>query len=310
MTDALSTAAPTVSIVMPVYNTEAYLDDSVASILGQTFLDWELICLDDGSSDGSLQILRRYERTDPRVRVVTRPNTGVARARNDGIAVARGRYIAAMDSDDIALPDRLRRQVDYMETYPECVGLGAAVRVVGQDLSPIKDELKPLDHETIDCQTLAGSGCAIRQSVAMFRTEALQSIGGYRDEYITCQEIDLYLRLAEIGRLANLPDILLLYRLRLGSINRTHRALQSQFRPKILRDARRRRALPIGPELADCNEASIRSDSRRGCWAEWSHDAFNGGYRNTARRYAWRAIRSEPLAMSSWKALLRPNFRP
>ena len=242
------------------------------------------------------------------MRVITRPNTGVARARNDGIAVARGRYIAAMDSDDIALPDRLRRQVDYMESHPECVGLGAAVRVVGQDLSPIKDELKPLDHETIDCQTLAGSGAAIRQPVAMFRTEALQSIGGYRDEYITCQEIDLYLRLAEIGRLANLPDILLLYGCDWeASIARTAHC-KAGFDLKSSGDARRRRGLPRGPELADCNEASIQSEDGRGCWAEWSHDAFNGGYRNTARRYAWQAIRSEPLAMLSWKALLRAEF--
>ena len=103
----LSSATPIVSVVMPVYNTEAYLTDSVESILGQTFLDWELICVDDGSSDGSLDILRRYERSDPRVRVITRPNTGVARARNDGMRVAGGRYIAAMDSDDVALPERL-----------------------------------------------------------------------------------------------------------------------------------------------------------------------------------------------------------
>ena len=182
------------------------------------------------------QILRRYERADPRVRVITRPNTGVARARNDGIAVSRGRYIAAIDPDDIALPDRLCRQVDYMESHPECVGLGAAVRVVGPDLSPIKDELKPLDHEIIDCQTLAGSGAAIRQPVAMFRTEALQSIGGYRDEYITCQEIDLYLRLAEIGALRTCRISCCCTGCD-GEASIAHRALQSQFRLKILRDA-------------------------------------------------------------------------
>jgi glycosyltransferase involved in cell wall biosynthesis len=256
-----------------------------------------------------LEILRHYEGTDRRVRVISRSNTGGTRARNDGIAVARGRYIAAMDSDDIALQERLRQQVDYMESHPECVGLGAAVRVVGPDLLPIKDELKPLDHESIDCQALAGSGLAIRHPVAMFRTEALRSIGWYRDECFAYEDVDLYLRLAEIGRLANLPDILLLYRLRLGSISRTQRALQNQCRPKVLRDARIRRGLPIGPDIADSNESSIKPDDGRGRWAEWSHDAFNGGYLKTARRYAWRAIRSEPLTMSSWKAVLREYFR-
>ena len=301
--------APIVSVVMPVYNSETYLADSIGSILAQTFMDWELICVDDGSSDGSLEILRRYERADPRVRVITRPNTGVTRARNDGMAVARGRYIAAMDSDDVALPERLRRQVDYMESHPECVCLGAAVRIVGPDLMPICDEPRPLDHETIDCQTLAGSGSAIRHPVAMFRTEAVRAIGGYRDECFTHEETDLYLRLAEIGRLANLPDILLLYRQRLGSVNRTQRALQEQYGRKIVRDARIRRGLPVGPDIVDWKQGSIQSDDGRGSWANWSHYAFNGGYLDTARRYAWRAIRSEPLAVSSWKALLRPYFR-
>src|SRR5262249_13202670 len=203
---------PIVSAVMPVYNTEMYLADSIGSILTQTFADWELICVDDGSSDGSLEGLRRYERTDTRLRVVSRPNTGGAGARNDGMALARGRYIAMMDSADIALPERLRRQVDYMECHPECVCLGAAVTWVGPDLMPICDEPRALDHATIDCRTLAGSGSAIRHPVAMYRAEAVREIGGYRTEFLTHMETDLYLRLAEIGRLANLSDILLLYR--------------------------------------------------------------------------------------------------
>jgi hypothetical protein len=166
-----------------------------------------------------------------------------------------------------------------------------------------------LNHEAIDGQTLAGSGSAIHQPVAMFRAEALRSIGGYRDEYFALEDLDLYLRLAEIGQLANLPDILLLYRRRLGSINRTQRALQAQLRPKVLREACIRRGLPIDSDIPDCKEASIEPDTGRGSWADWSHDAFNGGYLSTARQYAWRAIRSEPLAVASWKAILREYFR-
>ena len=308
MTDASSTAAPIVSVVMPVYNTEAYIADSIDSILGQTFVDWELICVDDGSSDGSLGILRRYEGADLRVRVITRPNTGVARARNDGMDVAAGRYIAVMDSDDVALPERLRRQVDYMESNPECVCLGAAVKVVGPDLMPIADEYKALDHETLDCQTLAGWGDAIRHPVAMYRTKAIRAIGGYCEDYLNNEDIDLHLRLAEVGRIANLPDILLLYRWRVGSLSRSSGALQDQYRRRICNDARIRRGLPVGPEL-DCKHALSQPDDGRGSWAYWSHCAFNAGYVKTSRRYAWRAIRSEPLAVSSWKAVLREYFR-
>jgi len=111
------------------------------------------------------------------------------------------------------------------------------------------------------------------------------------------------------GRLANLPDCLLLYRQRLGSVNRTQQALQDQYRRKIVRDARIRRSLPVGPDLLDSEEARIQADNGRGSWAKWSHEAFIGGYRSTAQRYAWRALLSEPLAMSSWKAVLRPYLR-
>jgi glycosyltransferase involved in cell wall biosynthesis len=305
----ISTAIPTVSVVMPVHNTEAFLSDAIDSILAQTFTDWELICVDDGSSDCSLAVLRRYERADSRIRVVSRPKTGVARARNDGMALGRGRYIAAMDSDDVALPERLCRQVDYMESHPDCVGLGAAVRIVGPDLMPIKEELPPLDHETIDRQALAGNGASIRQPVAIFRTDAVRQVGGYRDELLAQEDTDLYLRLAEIGRLANLPDLLLLYRQRQTSFCRARRTLVDQNRPKVIYDARIRRGLPVCPETVIWQQVSIQSDDRRGIWASWSRDAFNCGYPNTARRYAWRAIRSEPLAISSWKALLRPVFR-
>jgi hypothetical protein len=227
------------------------------------------------------------------------------------MAVARGRYIAAMDSDDIALPERLDRQVDYMESHPACVGLGAAVRIVGPDLLPIKDELPALDHDTIDFQALTGfgPGFGIRQPVAMFRADAIRMIGGYRNECFAYEDIDLYLRLAEIGRLANLPDILLLYRQRFGSINRTQQELQNYYRPKVFRDARIRRDLPADPEVPNSKKASIQADDGRGSWAGWSHDAFYGGYLMTARRYAWRAIRSEPFAVASWKAILREYFR-
>src|SRR5262249_61593148 len=111
-----------------VYNSEVYLAARVESIIAQTCRDWELICVDDGSSDSSHAILQDYERLDSRVLVITRPNTGVTRARNDGMTVARGRYIAAMDSDDVALPDRVRLQVDYMESQRERAGVSAVRR--------------------------------------------------------------------------------------------------------------------------------------------------------------------------------------
>src|SRR5262249_2749281 len=153
----------------------------------------------------------------------------------------------------------------------ECVCLGAAVRIVGPDLMPIKDEPRPLDHETIDCETLTGFGAAIRHPVAIFRADAIRSINGYREEYLTHEDADLYLRLAEIGRLANLPDILLLYRWRLGSCDRTRSSLWPRYAKMAVQDARIRRGLSIVPDIANLEQASIRPDDGRASWAAWSY---------------------------------------
>lgn len=310
MDQSISEITPVVSVVMAVYNTQSFLSDSIGSILAQTFTNWELICVNDGSSDGSLKVLKRYQQADPRVRVISRSNTGLARARNDGIAASCGRYIAIMDSDDVALPERLWHQVDYMDKHPECVAVGAAVRVVGPDLMPINDEPKATDHETIDRETLAGSGAAIREPVVMLRAQALREIGGYSDEYVTHLETDLFLRLAERGgRLANLPETLLLYRLRVGSDSRMKRTLARQHGRKVIDAARVRRGLPVGVNPHKRGETCAKPERRFATWALWSHYAFNGGYVSTARRYALRAVICAPFEPSCWKAVLRSYFR-
>src|SRR6266581_3934019 len=107
-------SSPAISVVMPVYKAERYLAQAVDSILDQTFTDFELIAVDDGSRDQSLQILNGYAQKDQRVRVISRPNTGIVGALNDGIAAARAPLIARMDSDDLSLPQRFEKQVTYL----------------------------------------------------------------------------------------------------------------------------------------------------------------------------------------------------
>src|SRR5437868_1739700 len=107
-------ATPLVSVVMPLYNAAVYLPAALDSILAQTLRDFELIVVDDGSRDRSPAILRRYQSRDPRLRVISRPNTGIVGALNDGLAVSRGEFIARMDADDISLPERFEKQVTYL----------------------------------------------------------------------------------------------------------------------------------------------------------------------------------------------------
>src|ERR1051325_1151561 len=112
---------PTVSVLLPVYNAERYLESALQSVLGQTFSDFEVIAVDDGSKDNSKKILERFAANDPRIRVISRPNTGIVGALNDGLAVARGEFIARMDADDVALPGRFQAQLDYLRGHPDCI---------------------------------------------------------------------------------------------------------------------------------------------------------------------------------------------
>ena len=120
---------PLVSVVMPVFNGEKFLVEAIESILSQTFTDFELIIVDDGSTDGSADIIRAYAEQDSRIRFVQlAENMGEAGARNAGIAVASGKYIAAMDCDDISLPERLRMQVEFLESTSPIDGVGSGVQ--------------------------------------------------------------------------------------------------------------------------------------------------------------------------------------
>ena len=120
----MSSISPQISVLMPVYNAERFVAEAVQSILSQTFGDFEFIIIDDGSSDGSLEILRRFERADSRIRLSSRPNTGYTVALNEMLAMASGQFVARMDADDVAMPQRLQKQVDYLCAHPNCVVVG------------------------------------------------------------------------------------------------------------------------------------------------------------------------------------------
>src|SRR5512135_1833139 len=141
---------PLISVCMPVYNAERYIARAVESILGQTFGDFEFLILDDGSTDGSLEILRRYANHDPRIRLTSRPNKGLPPSLNELVDQARGEFIARMDADDVALPERFARQVEYLRAHPDCVLVGSRVQLVDPEGDPLCDWCTMQEHEAID----------------------------------------------------------------------------------------------------------------------------------------------------------------
>src|SRR5262249_45977834 len=126
----VTTDPPLISVCMPVHNAERFVGEAVESILGQTLRDFEFLIIDDGSTDGSTRILRDSAARDPRIRLTCRSNRGLVATLNELVDQARGEFIARMDADDIALPDRFLRQVDYLRRHPERVEGGAWVPVI------------------------------------------------------------------------------------------------------------------------------------------------------------------------------------
>lgn len=295
-------AAPSVSVVLPVYNGRRYIAASIESILLQTFSDFELIVVDDGSTDGTHKVVQGYL-SDPRVRLIRRPNTGVVGASNDGLAASSGALHGRMDTDDIALPQKLEKQVAYMRMHPECVACGTQVEAIDPYGCPLF--LFPLKqtHEEIDAELMRGRGGAMVQPSVMMRRDAILRVGRYRPQYSVAEDLDLFLRLAEVGKLANLPDTLLQYRLHYESVNHRKHEMQREMGRGLMAEAYARRGVPLPPEpekvfIREAPPPRYEQTSR------WGWAALKKGNTYAARRHALDALRLRPLKPESWKLLL------
>jgi glycosyltransferase involved in cell wall biosynthesis len=207
---------PLISVCMPVYNAKRYLAEAVESILGQTFRDFEFLITDDGSTDRSLAILKHYAARDARIRLSTGPNAGLVTRLNEMLRQARGDLIARMDADDVALPKRFARQVEFLRSRPEVDVVGGAQEHIDSKGYQLTVHYDPQEHEEIEKCSLAGA-CPINHPSAMMRRRAVLAVGGYRKE-MTAEDLDLWLRMGEHGRLANLPDVITRYRIHESSL--------------------------------------------------------------------------------------------
>src|SRR5687767_502933 len=190
---------PAVTVLMPVYNADRFVAQTVNTIINQTFHDYEFIIINDGSTDRSHEILQDYAARDPRIRLVSRPNTGYVVALNEGLALARGTFVARIDADDLADPRRLELQVARMRSEPDLVALGSNANAMDEDGRMLGDYDVPSTHEEIEANHLRGSS-SIHHPAVMLRPEAVRRVGGYRREFMPCEDFDLWLRLGEVGR--------------------------------------------------------------------------------------------------------------
>ena len=271
---------PLVSVVMPVYNAGRYLIDAISSFLGQTFHAWELICIDDGSNDGSGQLLDWFVSQDSRIRVVHQANLGIVGALNRGCELAVAPLICRMDGDDIAVADRLAKQTAFLRRSPNCVAVGGAILEIDSDGDRLCESAMPTTHLEIESNLLHRRTGLFHPTV-MMRTEAFRSVGGYRSEFQWVEDHDLWLRMAGRGQLANLSDIVLCYRQHGNSICWQRSQQQRELMNRLLRDAYAQRGLEVPDQLV-LRAAASRSIAGPG---KWARKAAKGGYPTSVAKH-------------------------
>ena len=202
---------PKVSVIMPVYNGERYLAEAIKSIRSQTYADFEFIIVDDGSRDRSAEIINAHAEVDDRICVISHEkNVGQSAAINAGIGASTGKYVTGMDCDDVSLPTRLQLQLTFLQANPRAGAVGTQMQVVDDNMKPLFEYDVPEHHARILWNLFFGWSLA--GATVMMRRELLVSLGGYDTSYRTAGDLDLWSRMAEITRFANLPDKLYVYR--------------------------------------------------------------------------------------------------
>lgn len=236
---------PKVSVLISVYNSDDYVRQAIDSILAQTYTDFEFVVVDDASTDRTLEILRSYR--DPRIVLVkNEQNLGLARSLNQGIQISRGEYIARQDADDLSHPQRLAKQVSFLDAHPEVGVVGSAARWVDESLNTLKIWPPAADNAGIQ-ETLLGYCCLIHGST-MYRRQAIQEWDGYDPVMHTGQDYDLWLRVSETWDLACLSDVLYVYRL--------HKGMASVTRPE--------------EQTGNAERGRARAIQRRLSYAQWA----------------------------------------
>jgi len=207
---------PKLSVILTVYNGEYFISKAIESILTQTFRDFELIVINDGSTDMTSEIIQSY--SDPRIIYIqNEKNCGIAKSLNKGLSVARGRYIAIMDADDISMPERFSKQFEFLENHPEIGVCGTWINLIDKKGNLIGKKRYPVSSNVISCFLLFY--CCIANPTTMYRKKIITDIGNYNTDFIAAMDYDLWTRIIGHYDFSNIPEFLLNYRIHGGNIS-------------------------------------------------------------------------------------------
>lgn len=306
---------PDVSVVMSVYNGGTELDASLVSILGQTEVDLEFVVVDDGSTDGSAELLDEVARRDGRLRVIRQANTGLTQALARGCRMARSEFIARQDVGDISRPQRLSRQLACIREHPEAAFVSCGTRFVGPKGETLYEVVRAQEGAqdrllTLDLAMLAGPSS---HPSTLFRRSLYEDVGGYRAAFYFAQDIDLWIRLAERGRHVVMQDILYEASVTVGSLSSANRRHQFECARLIMECARARRSGESEAEFL-AQASLVQPDRKKGLnrlgrarSLYFIGECLRQRNNPDARRYFLEALSVFPLHLRSLARLMIPS---
>ncbi len=217
-----------VTVLMPVYNAELFLKSTVESILFQTYKDFEFLIVDDGSIDGSSDILASFD--DPRIKIIrNKKNLGLIESLNKGLSSAVGEYVARMDADDIANPERLYKQINFLDNNPTITVVGSYMKVIDKQGVEKEDMGKPIRDSADFIFSLFEGRARLFHPSVMYRKEAIIKCGGYNTRFEAAEDYELWSRLALCGhKAAVIEEPLVKYRIHRYNICSTKKTVMKQ----------------------------------------------------------------------------------
>jgi glycosyltransferase involved in cell wall biosynthesis len=298
---------------MSVYNSTDTLDRTLDSILLQQDVDLEFIVVNDGSTDSSGEVLDRRAKLDSRLVLLHQENTGLTIALRRGCAQARGHYIARQDAGgDVSMPGRLRRQVERLDSSPGAVMASCGTRFVDSDERRLFDVVQS-DAELergLSTLRLPGLRGPSHHGSTMFARQAYEKVGGYRPGYAVAQDVDLWLRMFEVGACLTLPDVLYQARVAPGSISSRLRNRQVVFAMVAIEGARSRRQGKGEPPFPLSSSSWAHVDQHASLHEEANMHYFVGSCllrhdHCEARRHFWLTLKQRPLHLKAWVRLVQ-----
>jgi len=304
-----------VSVVLPVYNCQRYVAEAINSVLRQTHRDFDLVVIDDGSSDRAADVCRGFARHDGRITFVTRPNRGHCHTMNEGLALARGEWVAVMHCDDVMLPNRLERQVAFVTANPRLSLVSSLVEWIDEEGGHVGYSRSDLTTPDAVAAARAGEGTiAFPHPAVMFRKAAVQAVGGYRQAFYPVEDLDLWNRIADAryGVLVQ-PEVLMKYRTHPASATNRRAAEVAHCLRWLAATIRARRAGLPEPTRAEFEaaEAALPWPVKLNGWRKVRGDvAWNRAMANYAGHRVAAAVGPLALAVALRPATYVPRVVP